>query len=201
MKLIVGLGNPGEKYAGTRHNLGFIVLDEFARKHLGPKIEWTEDKKFKAQILDLTGKIGGIEGKFLLIKPLTFMNNSGLAVQSVISYLKVKQSTLIIIHDDLDLKLGKIKVRQGGAASGHHGVESIIAGLKSDKFIRLRLGIGNLTSHSGNHQRVHFSAEKFVIEPFMSNERSAVKKLLKQAVLALDLLLKEGLEKTQNQYN
>lgn len=184
--MVIGLGNPGDKYVGTRHNLGFMVLDEYAKKHLGPEIIWQQEKKFKAETLKLPDNI-------LLVKPQTFMNNSGLAISLIANFFKVQPEDLIVIHDDLDLKLGKIKVRMGGAAAGHHGVESVLNIFKTDKFIRLRLGIGNMNSH--------ISAEKFVVEPFMSNEKSSLKKLLKQSILALDLLLKDGLEKAQNQFN
>lgn len=200
MKLVIGLGNPGEKYDHTRHNLGFMVLDEFLKKmddgkwKIGVETgKWKIENKVKSEIIK--------SPEITLVKPLTFMNNSGLAVSLIVNYFKINSEELIIIHDDLDLKLGKIKVRLGGAAAGHHGVESIISALGTDKFIRVRLGIGNLQSHSGEHKRIHFNAEKFVVEPFMSNEKSTVKKMLKNAISALELLLDKGLEEAQNQYN
>ncbi|TSC66081.1 MAG: peptidyl-tRNA hydrolase, PTH1 family, partial [Microgenomates group bacterium Gr01-1014_80] len=113
----------------------------------------------------------------------------------------VKSEDIIVIHDDLDLMLGKIKVRKGGAAGGHHGVESIIEALGTDQFVRIRLGIGNQKSHSGEHERVHFNAEHFVLEPFMPNERSKVKHMVKQATEALELLLDKGLDVAQSQFN
>ncbi len=201
MKLIFGLGNPGEKYLGTRHNLGFMVLDEYAKKHLGPDYVWEENEQSSSSSKKLKSLILKLDEEIRLVKPLTFMNNSGQAVSLVARYFKVKPDEVIVIHDDLDLQLGKIKVRAGGSAAGHHGVESIIEQLGSDSFIRVRLGIGNLRSHSGEHQRVSFSAEKFVVEGFMSQESSKLKRMLKQAVNALDLLLSEGLDKAQNQFN
>lgn len=181
MKLIVGLGNPGDKYFHTRHNLGFAVLDKMA-----PDVNWSEEKRFKSIICKLSKDL-------LLIKPQTYMNNSGMAVSLLVNFYKVKPEDIIIIHDDLDLKLGKIKVRIGGSAAGHHGVESIISALGTDQFIRVRLGIGNL--------QVHSNVEKFVVEPFMPNEKSIVKRMLKKASAALELILDKGLQNAQSQYN
>lgn len=194
MKLIVGLGNPGEQYRGTRHNLGFAVLDEYAKKHLGPEIIWGVEKKFKAEILKLNNDVW-------LVKPQTYMNNSGIAVRLLTTYYKVPTANLIVIHDDLDLPLGKIKIRKGGSAAGHHGVESIINSLKDDKFVRVRLGIGNLHVLRSEHDRQHVDVEHFVLEDFISTEKPKAKQMMKHALLAIELLLQKGLEVAQNQYN
>lgn len=200
MKLIIGLGNPGEKYINTRHNLGFEVVGNLGKKL--DQRDWKLENKFKAEILKQVEYAGQDDGEHLvLVKPQTYMNNSGMAVKLVADYFKVKPEDIIIIHDDLDLMLGKIKVRLGGAAGGHHGVESIINAIGSDQFIRVRLGIGNLKSHSGEHKRVAFNAEHFVTEEFLPIEHSKVKHMLKQAVGALELLLEKGLEVAQNQFN
>lgn len=189
MKLIVGLGNPGGKYEKTRHNLGFRVLE----KMVGSGV-WEEEAKFQSLVLKLSQDVW-------LIKPQIYMNNSGQAVKLLTTYYKIPASDLIVIHDDLDLMLGKIKVRMGGAAGGHHGVESIINILGTDQFIRVRLGIGNERSHSGEHKRIAFNAEHFVLENFMLNEHSRVKHMVKQALDALEILLDKGLDVAQNQYN
>jgi peptidyl-tRNA hydrolase, PTH1 family len=191
MKLIVGLGNPEERYSGTRHNLGFDILDELTRK-LNLK-EWSKEDKFKSEVIKTE--------QLMLVKPQTFMNKSGIAVKLLSDYFKVLPEDIVIIHDELDLPLGKIKVRIGGAAAGHHGVESIIEALNDDKFIRVRLGIGNLRTQSSEHKGQTLSAEKFVLEPFMHKEKSAVKHMTKQALKALDILIEDGLEKAQNQFN
>jgi len=200
MKLIVGLGNPGEKYIGVRHNLGFAVVDELGKKMDDGKWKigvedggWKLDKKFKSEVLKTKD--------VLLVKPQTYMNNSGMAVKLLTTYYKLPATDLIVIHDELDLPLGKIKVRIGGAAAGHHGVESIIAALGTDQFIRVRLGIGNLRTQSGERKGQSISAEKFVLEPFVPREKPQVKHMVKQVLKALDLLLEKGLEKAQNQYN
>lgn len=192
MKLIVGLGNPGEKYTRVRHNLGFMVIDHF--RHKDGWGNWGYEEKFKSETVK--------KETTMLVRPQTYMNNSGMAVVKLVEYFKIDPSKdLIIIHDELDLPLGKIKVRLGGAAAGHHGVESIIDALGTDQFIRVRLGIGNLKTQSAEHKKVHVSAEKFVLEPFMHSEKAKVKHMIKQAVSAIDTLLGKGLEYAQNQFN
>lgn len=191
MKLVVGLGNPGEKYAKVRHNLGFMALEEFRRK--GDFGGWGIEEKFKSEIIK--------KDQIILARPQTYMNNSGLAVQLLTTFYKLQPADVIVVYDELDLPLGKIKVRMGGAAAGHHGVESIIKELDTDKFIRVRLGIGNLKTQSSEHKAAHVSAEKFVLKPFIHSEKAPVKHMLKQAVKALDLLLEKGLEKAQSQFN
>ncbi len=194
MKIIIGLGNPGEKFKKVRHNLGFMAVDEYAKEHSGPKIEWAIENKFKSELLKITNDL-------MLVKPQTFMNNSGIAVALISKYFKVLPRDLIVVYDELDLPLGKIKVRLGGAAAGHHGVESIMDHLGTDQFVRVRLGIGTTKTQGGEHKSNQPDTSKFVLEEFGSGEKSALKHLLKQSVGALDLLLDSGLEKAQNQFN
>ncbi len=191
MKIIVGLGNPEDKYAGVRHNLGFVVLDELVKKL--NLIDWIMEDKFKAEIIKAP--------EIILAKPQTYMNNSGMAVKLLTAYYKIPATDLIVVHDELDLPLGKIKVRLGGAAAGHHGVESVIDALKTDQFIRVRLGIGNLRTLSSERDGQHIGVEKFVLEPFLSIEKPKVKHIVKQAINAIEIILKKGLESAQNQYN
>lgn len=191
MKLIVGLGNPGEKYQNVRHNLGFMVLDELAKKL--NLLDWSREEKFKSELIKAPGLI--------LVKPQTYVNRSGLAVRLLADYYKLTPGDIILIHDELDLPLGKIKVRLDGAAAGHHGVESIITALGTDQFIRIRLGIGNLRTLSAERQGQSISAEKFVLESFAHSQKPQVKHMIKQAIKALELLLEKGLEKAQNQFN
>lgn len=181
MKLVVGLGNPGGKYIGIRHNLGFEVLNELAKKF--NLVDWSKEEKFKSELIKTP--------ELILARPQTYMNNSGMAVKLLASFYKIAPEDIIIVHDELDLSLGKIKVRIGGAAAGHHGVESIINTLGTDQFIRVRLGIGPAVG----------VVEKFVLQPFTPREKPQVKHMIKQAIKALDLLLEKGLEKAQNQYN
>ncbi len=197
MKLIVGLGNPGEKYANTRHNLGFKVVDELGKSIKGEGESWKYEKKFKSELLNFTLNAS----LFTLVKPQTYMNNSGMAVKLLVAYYKVAPEDVIVVYDELDLPLGKIKVRQGGAAAGHHGVESIIAALGTDQFIRVRLGIGNLRTQSSERKGNSATAEKFVLEPFTHSEAPQVKHIVKQTIKALKLILEKGLEAAQNQFN
>ncbi|MDO8639095.1 MAG: aminoacyl-tRNA hydrolase [Candidatus Daviesbacteria bacterium] len=183
MKLIVGLGNPGDSYKNTRHNLGFAVLDELADK-FGVRGSWSVEKKFKSEILKINNDLW-------LIKPQTFMNDSGIAVSLLATYYKLPTIDIIVIHDDVDIVLGKIKVRMGGSGGGHHGVESVIKSLGDDKFTRVRLGIGEGKK----------DVEKFVLETFLPSERSKVKHMIKTAVEAVDLILEQGLKEAQNQFN
>lgn len=192
MKLVIGLGNPGDKYKGVRHNLGFEVAEKYVLS-IKYQVSWEYQEKFKSEIARV--------GDLIFVKPRTYMNNSGLAVRLLTTYYKLPTTDVIIIHDDLDLPLGKIKVRMGGAAAGHHGVESVISALGTDQFIRVRLGIGNLKTQSSEHKKAHISAEKFVLEPFIHSEKAPVKHMIKQSIKALEALLEKGLTVAQNQYN
>lgn len=190
--LIVGLGNPEARYANTRHNLGFEVIDKYVSSILY-QVLWEKSEKLKSELIK--------DKDLIFAKPQTFMNNSGMAVSLIANYYKISPEDIIVIYDELDLPLGKIKVRMGGAAAGHHGVESIIKELGTDQFIRVRLGIGNLKTQSSEHKGAHISAEKFVLEPFLHSEKAQVKHMTKQALKALDMLLNKGLAVAQNQFN
>lgn len=201
MKLIVGLGNPGEKYANSRHNLGFMVLDAFL-KEFEPleKTFWEEDRKGKV----LTKDVKNGSDTFILAKPQTFMNDSGRAVSYLLNYYKVSSEDLIIIYDDLDLPLGKVRVRFGGAAGGHKGVESIINTLQDDKFLRMRLGIGHPSrQHYGKLKegKSYIAVEDYVIANFTAPEKSKVKHMIKEASRALHLILEHGIDKYMSKYN
>lgn len=203
MKLIVGLGNPGEKYEKTRHNLGFTIVDQFL-KDFEPvdKQKWENSDKLKSEIISFEWKPkGGPEEKVFLAKPKTYMNNSGMAVLLISSYYKVPVSDIIIVHDDFDLPLGSMKVRLGGASAGHHGVESIINSLKSDKFWRFRMGTGE--SHSKGKMAKHKikDAEDFVLSGFAKGEAGKIRELVKRGSKALLMALEEGLFSAQNRFN
>lgn len=191
MKLIVGLGNPEKRYFGTRHNIGFEVLDEFRRKkELG---KWAKEEKFKSEVIKHNGLI--------LARPQTYMNRSGLAVSALASFYNVASPDIIVVHDDLDLLVGHLKIRLGGSDAGHHGIESIVKSLGTDKFVRVRLGIGVQKTLSGEHKKVSFQAEQFVMQSFELKERSEVKSMIKKALKAIQIVLEKGIEKAQNQFN
>lgn len=211
MKIIVGLGNPGEKYEATRHNLGFFVLDRFLKDAASvEKSVWTREAKFKSDIVQLRFKNqSGEEEPVFLMKPITYMNNSGMAVELVTSFYKVKPEDVWVIHDELDLPLGSMKIRFGGAAAGHHGVESIMQVLGTDKFWRFRLGIGHLLhrdknddgkEHALGRMKVR-NVEEYVLGDFVGKDYTEAKKMVKHASEGLEVALKKGLETAQNRFN
>lgn len=214
MKLIVGLGNPGEKYENTRHNLGFRVVDHVLQ-HLSSdeKSIWNIEKKLKSHIaLSEFKKKNGESEKVILVKPQTFMNLSGEAVQLVVAYYKIAPEDTWIVYDELDLPVGFLKIRFGGAAAGHHGVESIIEKLSTDKFWRFRLGIGASRARSGRiahedgevhamgRQEIH-DAENFVIGSFEQGEQGKVRELIKHASKAIEYALEKDLDAAMNRFN
>ena len=213
MKVIVGLGNPGEQYESTRHNLGFMVVDHFRKDFTAPgKLQWDNNEKLKSHIVqfDWQPKAGKAE-RVLLVKPQTYMNNSGMAVQLVANYYKVAPEDVWVINDDLDLPLGKMKIRFGGAAAGHHGVEDIIEKLGTDKFWRFRLGIGeikqsaNTLDDDGNAKMISrgniSNTNDFVLGTFANGDMGELKKLLKNATTSLEVALEKGLESAMNRFN
>ncbi len=139
-KLIIGLGNPGSKYAETRHNVGFMVLDAMAQ-HYG--VDFQPNKTFKAEIASIF--LG--HDKVYLVKPTTFMNNSGIAVRALMAYFDITQDEILVIYDDLDMTVGKMRLRDKGSAGGHNGIKSIMAETGSDQFLRLKIGIGRPKEH------------------------------------------------------
>lgn len=134
MKLIVGLGNPGDEYKNTRHNVGFIILDALADKLSNGNGAWNYEKKLNCEIFKKNG--------YLLAKPQTFMNASGKAVAKLVNYFDVTLDDLIVVHDDVDMEFGKTRFKKGMGSGGHHGVENIIENLSTKEFWRLRVGIG-----------------------------------------------------------
>ncbi|MFC1646890.1 aminoacyl-tRNA hydrolase [Patescibacteria group bacterium] len=196
MNLIIGLGNPGREYESTRHNIGFMVVEKLAKELSFSAIVWSQENKWKAQI----AKIGDI----MLVKPQTFMNNSGHAVKPMLDYHKLKPDSIWIIHDDIDLPLGKIRIRDHGSSGGHNGVESIIKSIGSDNFVRFRLGIGrgkesisNKTDKSFRHKNV----VTYVLSRFRRREAGSLKHLVKNGTEVVRIALNEGIDKAMNRYN
>ena len=200
MKIIVGLGNPGEKYIGTRHNIGFETLDHLLKKYEPLKeSSWENSKKTKSQVKKLT--INNIST--LLAQPQTYMNNSGMAVSLLLDYYKVQPEDLIVIHDELDLPLGKLQIRFGGGSAGHNGIESIIGTLKTDKFLRIRMGIGKPTriDSSKFEAKNPHSVDQYVLQQFQNGERQEVRTMIKHVQKNLELLLSHGIESFMSKYN
>lgn len=163
MWLFVGLGNPGDKYANNRHNIGFMAVDAIVRRHNFSA--WRTQKKFKADISE--GALGG--EKVLALKPRTYMNLSGEAVQSAMAFYKIKPDRIVVFHDELDLAPGKIRTKQGGGAAGHNGLRSIDAHIGKN-YHRARLGIG----HPGDKNRVH----GYVLNDFAKSDRDWLDRMM-----------------------
>ncbi len=203
MILIVGLGNPGEKYEKTRHNLGFMVLEHFLKNFQSSKeIVWDNSQKLKSDILSIEWqpKVGKFE-KVVLAKPKTYMNNSGMAVQLIASFYKISPQDIWIVHDDFDLPLGSMRIRFAGASAGHHGLDSIITSLGTDKFWRFRLGTGLSRNKGTIAKKQKGKGEDFVLGSFGKGETGKLRELVKKASKAIESALEGGFEKTMNRYN
>lgn len=170
MKLIIGLGNPGNKYEKTRHNLGWRVIDQL---HQNLEFDiWNLSKKFDSLISE-----GNFNNqKIILAKPQTFMNNSGLAVRHLADYYKIPSQKILIIHDEIDLWLGEIRLQKNRGSAGHQGIQSIIEKLETKDFIRMRIGIKSINSE----QRT-VNSEKFVLQKFTPQEEKIIQQTIKRA--------------------
>ncbi len=194
MKLVVGLGNPGEEYENTRHNTGFIMLDFL----LGKKIEWKQSPGTKA--LFYKDLLGGKATEFL--KPTTFMNNSGVAVAFQKEKNKLKLQDIVIVYDDVDLPIGTMKISYDRSSGGHNGLESIIKKLKSREFIRIRVGIAPATpSGKIRKPKGEEAMLKFLLGKYKDSELTELKKLSKKVALAVETILTEGKDKAMSLYN
>jgi len=194
MIFIVGLGNPGKKFEKTRHNIGFRIVDEFAQKrdvYFFP--DFKISKKFKAEISE--GKIADQE--VILAKPRTFMNNSGKSVKKLIKNCKLKIENLFVIHDDLDLPLGKIMIVKNRGSAGHKGVQSIIDELGTKDFVRFRIGI----NPSSTFYAVVQNVENFVLQKFTKEEEKILKEVIKKTIEAIECSLKLGPEKAMQKFS
>ena len=193
MKLIVGLGNPGLFYSNNRHNIGFMCARHIGREH-GIKFD-------KKQGQSRTGS-GEIEGqKVTLARPQIYMNNSGEAVSLLLKRLKITPGDLIIIHDDLDLPVGKIRIRYGGGSGGHKGIESIVAHTGSREFYRIRVGIGRPSEMEGIDTDKGGAVIDHVLSGFTHDEKKVIKKVIPNVSEAVACLITEGLEAAMNRYN
>jgi PTH1 family peptidyl-tRNA hydrolase len=181
--LVVGLGNPGPNYARTRHNLGFVVADLLAER-MGSKFK--VHKRSGAEII--TGRLGG--ASVVLAKPRTYMNESGRQVAPLAKFYSVPPSDIIVIHDELDLEFGRVRLKLGGGEGGHNGVRSVAAALGTKDFLRVRIGIGRPPGRK--------DPAAFVLENFTTAERPEVGAICEQAADAAKLLIELGLEPAQN---
>lgn len=184
MFVVVGLGNPGNKYEGTRHNVGFHTIDLLGEKH-GISVN-----KLKFKALYGEGRISS--EKVLLVKPQTYMNLSGESVIDIVNYYKVPTEKIIVIYDDIDLDVGKLRIRKQGSAGTHNGMKSIIYLLQKDEFPRVRIGIGRPDKQN---------LADFVLSRFSREEESLIKEAVTRSVEATTAIITEGIDKAMNKYN
>ena len=184
-RLIVGLGNPGETYRDTRHNIGFMVLDEIARR-MGAAFR--EEKRWSGLVAKFTGGY--------LLKPLTFMNDSGRSVQSVGHFYKASPAQTLVVYDDVDLPLGRLRFRTSGSAAGHNGIRSLIASLGSDEFPRLKVGISPADGRPAGERMVGH-----VLGKFRDEEQPALQTVIQRAADAVLSAVDRGLETAMNVFN
>ncbi len=185
LKLITGLGNPGKQYEHTRHNVGFDVIEELSNRLAIP----LNQSKLKG----LYG-IGAVNGeKVLLLKPLTYMNLSGESIRAVMDYYKIEQEDLLVVYDDLDLPVGKIRLRQKGSPGGHNGIKSIVAHLGTQQFNRIRIGI--------DRPQGGMSVPDYVLGQFLQEERPLIAQAVKNSAEACETWLKKPFLQVMNDYN
>lgn len=184
MILIAGLGNPGKKYSNTKHNIGFLVVDK-----IGSKVGIDLNKnKFSG----VFGEGFLNEEKLLLLKPETYMNLSGQSVSSASNFYDIDAKNVIVVYDEMDLPLGTIRIKSGGGSAGHNGIKSIISSLGTDRFKRVRVGIGKSFKDSG---------AKHVLSGFSRSEADAVNESIGRAADAVLAIIEKGIEKAMNEYN
>lgn len=183
MWLIVGLGNPGRKYSRTRHNIGFMVLDEFAHEL---NIEFIEKKEYRIA----RGSI--LDKQIILVEPLLYMNLSGIVVRNILKKYIIQPQNLIVVYDDIDMETGKIRIRKTGSSGGHKGVESIIENIGSKDFIRVKIGIGRDPG---------VPAEIYVLSKFDKDQLKIIKDSIDVAINAITTIIDKGVDRAMNLYN
>ena len=193
MKIIVGLGNLGKEYINTRHNAGFMVVDKMVQDN---NAKFKINKKFNAEIAELKFQ----EEKIILVKPQTFMNDSGMAVAKIVKLLNCQMvelsQDLWLVHDDLDLELGEIKIVKDRGAGGHHGVESVISHLKIKDFVRFRIGI-----RTKKKEECILSGRDYVLGKFKGKDKKVFNETIEKCAKAIFYALENGIEEAMNRYN
>lgn len=187
MKLIVGLGNPGKEYEKTWHNVGFQTLDQIKDKESFS--EFKAIKKYKGEVSE--GKIS--EEKVILLKPQTFMNLSGQSIQAIAGFYKIKPQDIWVIHDELDLPLGQIRISKNSSGGGHKGVQSIIEKIGTKDFVRFRIGIKSIVTK--------IPAEKFVLKKISKENDKVLRSVMRTVTSAIKDAIDESLDKAMNRYN
>jgi peptidyl-tRNA hydrolase, PTH1 family len=190
LKILVGLGNPGADYAHSRHNVGFMVMDAYAKSLA---VSFRKSSPRMTAAFPAVRDRNGCAERVILAKPQTYMNRSGPAVLELIRQADADPSDLLVVHDDLDLDLGRLRLKSKGGHGGHRGVQSIIASLQTHQFYRLRVGIGRPPADQ--------AADEYVLSDFLPDERSNVQEMIKRSVTALDCFINEGPETTMNRFH
>ena len=198
MKLIVGLGNPGDKFKSTRHNLGFMVVDALVASE---GLSWRYSQDLMGYFIKTS--------EYVLAKPSIYMNRSGETVRHMSNFYKIEPKDILAVHDDLDLDFGKIRLSFDSTSAGHKGVESLIEGLGGFDFARLRIGIGHPSRNApaddkslvGKSDGEPSSAEKYVLEDFNEGEQSELSLVIEKAISAVESYIDIGIEATMNKFN
>lgn len=184
VKIVVGLGNPGSQYKDTRHNIGFLVVDELARRwNAAP---WK--RRYEAEVSEHRAI-----GPVLLVKPQTFMNLSGVSVREAAKFYKMPSTDIIVVHDDLDLPAGRLRIRERGGSGGHKGIESILVQLGTDEFVRVRFGVGRPPDG--------WESADYVLGRFAADEQSLIREAVAKAADAIEAIIKEGTAPAMNRFN
>ena len=192
-KLLVGLGNPGQKYERTRHNVGFEIIDDLAKAR---SIKLSDNKRFQGLFGETRGPSGD---RLILLKPSTFMNRSGQSVRSVLDWYKLSPSDVMVIYDDMDLPIGRLRLRLSGSAGGHNGMKSIISHLGTQDFPRLRLGISRASN--AETQQTDRTVVGHVLGKFSPDERKVVDAAIHLAGEAIEFSLRKSIERAMSLYN
>ena len=185
MILVVGLGNPGPRYRLTRHNVGFMLVDALAERLNAPA--WKED--FFSSVTEV--RIGG--EKVFLVKPLTYMNNSGEAIGPMLSYYKMTADDLTVVHDDMDIPAGTVRIRKKGSSGGHNGIKSIIAHVGGENFARVRIGVGRPPAG--------WTVINHVLAPFLAEDAPKIREAIGYLLPAVECIVTDGVELAMNRYN
>jgi len=181
--LIAGLGNPGSRYEKTRHNVGFLAVEACIRRQ---PLDCKEKEDYKI----CKGSLG--DEKIIFLEPLTFMNRSGIAVRRIMQKSNISPQQLIVIHDDLDLETGSLKIRKKGSSGGHKGIESIIQHIGTQEFIRIKIGIG---------RDPFVPTEKYVLSKFRKEDIQAIREAIEKAVESVYAIINDGVERAMNRFN
>ncbi|HSX18805.1 MAG TPA: aminoacyl-tRNA hydrolase [Candidatus Saccharimonadales bacterium] len=192
VKLIVGLGNPGIKYAKNRHNVGFMVVEAFASVF---GVEWRYSQDWVCHFAK--------SEEYILVKPSTYMNESGEAVRAVANYFSVKSGDVLIVHDEVDLEFGKIRLTFNGSSAGHHGVESVNKSLGTQDFARLRIGVGRPSAGEAGlrNDKPPIGVDRYVLADFTEDEQAKLADIIAKCGDAIKSYLAEGIVATMNKFN